>query len=253
MDEQNQQQTLPPQQPPIPLQNLNPVPQPPQQRTWIKWVLVLVLVATLSSGATYLVLKSQSPKQPSPQIVQPTPTPTISQPSPTPDLYTEGTRSATTNWKIYTNEVLAFSLKIPPEWRSFEANDRVDFAKKEQPFPLKNDYWVQISVIPNMNQLSTEQVVDNYLNEKATYKDGQWVSINDMPEIAGRITKDYLTVSDTNAISLYPVPSATDTKHVYITTKENLYSIVLQAGSLPDLNQEAMSVFTLILSTFRFD
>lgn len=112
MDEQNQQQALPPQQPPIPPQNINPMP-PPQQSlygkiNWLKWVLIIVFVALLASITTYFVLTFQSQKPPPPQIVQ-----TI--PSPTPDLYTEGTRSATANWKTYTNIKYGYLIKYPSD------------------------------------------------------------------------------------------------------------------------------------------
>lgn len=196
----------------------------------IEIVVLIILALAIAGGAWYLGRASNKPRV--------TETQQPAQITPSPDLNREPNGSAATaNWKTYIGEQMAFSLKVPPEWSSFESSGRVDFAKENQPYPLKNNYWVWISVDPNVNRLSTEQVVDNYLNN--------------IP-VAGSISKNYLTVSGANAISLYPVPSATDTKHVYVATKENIYSIVLQAGSLPDLNQEAMDTFNMILSTLRF-
>ena len=122
MEEQYPQQPLPPQQPAI----------PPQQsfygkRNWLKWGLVLVLVVAFSSGTTYLVLNSQSPKQPPPQITQTTPTPTPS--------------DETANWKTYKSDKLSIEFKYPPQFSYTESiagiQNTLYFKDKDREFTLE--------------------------------------------------------------------------------------------------------------------
>ena len=138
MDEQNQQ-ILPP-QPKVPPQNINPVPattnpNPPQQsyygkRGWLKWVLIYLTIAVLIYGGIYYYLATQQKKS-SPYSTN-SPTPTISQPSPTPDLYTEGTRSATANWKTYTNTKVGYTISYPEYFEIDTQNEEaVSIYRKE--------------------------------------------------------------------------------------------------------------------------
>lgn len=157
MNEQNQQQTLPPQQPPIPPQNVNPVP-PPQHKNWIKWVLIIVFVVLLASITTYFVLTFQSQKPPPPQIVQTTPSPT-----PTPD--------PTANWKTYTNTKYGFTFKHPslddtccdvsPPSQNLELI--ASFGDKSTVLPQSDKPFNGFSVYvePNPNKISFKMYLNN--------------------------------------------------------------------------------------------
>jgi|SRR3989344_1463774 len=112
MDEVVQPPTVP-QAPPAPQ-------EPPQEasygkKNWIKWLLIIIIVAILSSAATFLIATSQVGKQPPP-------TPTVMQPTPTPD--------PTANWKTYTNQTYGFTIKYPPTF-SIE-----DVSSKSPPFSI---------------------------------------------------------------------------------------------------------------------
>lgn len=102
MDNFNQQPYPPAPQPTTPIINPPPEQPPSPNRSWLKWVVLVVLVTLLSSGGTYFVL-NQTKKQPppTPAIVQ-TPSPT-----PTPD--------PTANWKTYTDINEGFLFKYPEE------------------------------------------------------------------------------------------------------------------------------------------
>lgn len=92
-----------------------PLP-PPSQETpadkttrWKVWAIItVVLITVLTSSLYFYVLKlpfsSPTAHAPTPTSIEKT------------DLYTETNRSATANWKLYTNEKLSFSLKYPEEW-----------------------------------------------------------------------------------------------------------------------------------------
>ena len=97
--------------------------QPPSTPTnhpkpWLKWVLIIVAVALLSSGAMYFVLtQTQQPQPeqtiPARQVTQPTPTPLPAEVS-----TKEG--DPTANWKTYTESLLQFQIKYPGNWEYAE-------------------------------------------------------------------------------------------------------------------------------------
>ncbi|MDP3726801.1 MAG: hypothetical protein Q8Q96_00620 [bacterium] len=244
MEEQNQQQTLPPQQPPILPQNVNPIP-PPQQysygkRSWLKWGLIIVFVVIISSGATYLILNSQPPKRPPPQIVQPTPTPTISQPSPTPDLYTEGTRSTTANWKIYTNKQYSFQFKYPPDYRiEREDSDKVIFSSLFQPGDqiIPASLTVSWGATTDVNSLKKCEGFDRGNNLPYSCKESlevKAITVNSIRIIRFDI---YSGVGDNQAKYEYIAQTQSSPK---IEFRQYVYG----GGILKNFNQ--------ILSTFRF-
>ncbi len=91
------------------IQQANPIPPLPEQPKtfgWIKWVIVIVLVAIFSSGTTYLVFQTQSKKQ----IAKPQLTQTLPSTTPAPNL--------TTNWKTFNPKGLneGYSIQYPPTW-----------------------------------------------------------------------------------------------------------------------------------------
>ncbi|MDZ7587137.1 MAG: hypothetical protein U0946_05235 [Patescibacteria group bacterium] len=213
------------------------------------WPLILIIIFLLTSTGVlayqYFQLKSQVSN------LALTATPAAPLPSSSPD-----SPDPTTDWKTYTNENLKFSLNFPSSFNIYETQEgpqlgeRVDFSPT-QSF-LENNYWFWISVSPNSNQLTAEAAASNYLDAKSTYKDGKYVSINDQPEIASRIIKKNLTINGVNAVSLYPIPSQTDAKIVYLSNQQWVFSIVLQVGTIPIISDEAMNIFDQILSSFKF-
>lgn len=78
---------------------VQPVPESPNTHPWLKWVLIILIVTLLSSGATYFIVQSQSTKKSPEQISQVPPTPI---PDPT------------ANWKTYTSQLGKYSIKYPP-------------------------------------------------------------------------------------------------------------------------------------------
>lgn len=90
------------------LQQATPIPPPmmtekPRNLGWIKWVLIIGVIAILSSAAIYFIIQSKYQKQtPQSQILKATPT-VILNPDPT------------ENWKMYTDPVKKFTFKYPPD------------------------------------------------------------------------------------------------------------------------------------------
>lgn len=84
-------------------QNLPPA-QPPQNNSKRLTILVIlfVVIAIVGIGAYALGAKTQPTSTPQPSSL------VVVQPTPTPDLYTESSRSATANWKTYTNNYFSF-------------------------------------------------------------------------------------------------------------------------------------------------
>lgn len=182
MEEQNQQQPLPPQQPPIPPQNINPVP-PPQQssygkRNWLKWVFVYLTIAVLIYGGIYYLARQQ--KKSSPYFAN-SPTPTISQPSPTPDLYTDGTRSATANWKTYSDPENLITFSYPKRYGSVAKKVEQEFSEPSPgvrpkgiqysftSFPGQKDYnfnYIETIKKEDFTSLQDKQCCESY---KQTY------------------------------------------------------------------------------------
>lgn len=96
-------------------------PQPQEGKTWIRWVLLLILAIIISSGATYFLVQLQLTKQAPNQVAQTTPSPTPSV-SPAPNGVEE-----TANWKTYTNTKYNFFVKFPNSWTLSEEGDMVLF------------------------------------------------------------------------------------------------------------------------------
>ena len=82
---------------------------PPRKLPKVLSLILPLLVIGAVFGGWYIRGVSQT-KTVNEQI---TVSPTLSPPTPTPDLYTEATRSATADWKTYTNSKYGFSLKYP--------------------------------------------------------------------------------------------------------------------------------------------
>ena len=84
---------------------------------------VFVILLAIIGGAYYLgrnsVFKELNPSNPVPPPAAP-----VIQASPTPNLYAEGTRSATANWKTYTNTVLGYEIKYPKDINIEKLNER---------------------------------------------------------------------------------------------------------------------------------
>ncbi|PIT89225.1 MAG: hypothetical protein COU27_01445 [Candidatus Levybacteria bacterium CG10_big_fil_rev_8_21_14_0_10_36_7] len=99
------------------------VPNEPKKPSAIPKILMLfvliIVVMILSSGGTYLTLKSKITPTPTP----PVPITEISSPTLSPDLYTEETRSATANWQTYTNRKYGYSIKYPNDWKIQEKDN----------------------------------------------------------------------------------------------------------------------------------
>ncbi len=89
------------------MEQTNPLAGPPANFPSSKKTILIVLSATsfiaLSSLATYLLAKSQTPSQ-------------ISVNSPTPLVRPTSTPDPTANWKTYSDKVMAISFKYPNAW-----------------------------------------------------------------------------------------------------------------------------------------
>lgn len=180
MDNFNQQPYPPAPQTPT---SIIPPPEqpPPSNRSWLKWVLVIIFVALLSSGGTYFILNQKSTEQltTTPTVVQ-TPSPT-----PNPDLNREPNGSAATaNWKTYTNSELGFSFKYLPILSEFkdEVVERIGHSSKSlalpkiagrqlyfsEPSKEQGIYsyvhaWMRINVYDIPRDLSDKEFVTKYL------------------------------------------------------------------------------------------
>lgn len=237
MDEQNQQ-TLPPQQPTIPPQSINPVPRP-QQRTWIKWVLIIVFLALLSSIATYFVLKSQSPKQP-PQVVQTTPTP-----------------DPTANWKTYANSKFSFLIKHPPDFEVSDEGGILIQKIRNEPSGIETSF-AYISIIPD-GFVSRGGEIYNYITEETNkllaLGIGETVIVD-----PGLTNQSYTRLPDITVGGLpaklfenyqpWEFPQGTKERRLYIHNGIQTYMI---GGYLKDKGEVSPEFFNQILSTFRFD
>ena len=81
---------------------VSPPTKQPRSLGWLKWVLVGLFVAILSSGATYFVMNQSQQNQPLPT------------PSPTEAQATE--HDTTANWKTYIDSAGKFYIKYPDTW-----------------------------------------------------------------------------------------------------------------------------------------
>ena len=92
--------------------SLTPPSTAESQKPWLKWLVIILVVALLSSVATYAVLTSQQTQE------KPTPTPLPAEVS-----TKEGDETA--NWKTYTYPL--YSLRLPQEWESGGQQNPIQF------------------------------------------------------------------------------------------------------------------------------
>lgn len=215
---------------PIPqMQPTNPPPQtsiPPveENRNWLKWILIVLIVALTSSATTYFVMNQSQKPTPLPAEVSTTEG----------DLYREPNGSAATaNWKTYTDNKF-YSLKLPPT--------------------LYQDTSEGIS-----NNLETETLFRDKEWREDIYisiKKGAFDEFTQDPRQRGLPNNPTSTEIDGVKALRYEGYSgeAGRLKTVIVVAQKNDYAylIMFHTPGLP-ANNEDLSVFNQILSTFRFD
>lgn len=231
MDNQYPQQTLPPQQPATPPQNINPVPQPQQsyygKRNWIKWGLIYLFIAVLIYGGIYYLAAQQ--KKSSPYSTN-YPSPTISQPSPTPD--------ETANWKTYENTKYGYQLKYPPTWQlqdnSDSDNNYISF------YPPQVNLALNDPGVPSIDLQVTSRPLSSYPTENLTQ--------GGIPMIT-----DWKTVS-VNGINgiYYQVHQCAPQCYATTALPINQQKTIGLSISTVAQDQGYTNIYNQILSTFKF-
>lgn len=180
-------------------------------------------------------------------------------PSPTPDLYTEGTRSATANWKTYTNQQFGFTLKYPPEdtitsQQLYAMLPLPPFAASSSgisigpPFqePYSKWYSFDIVVRDNPQNVPETTLINNYITEVKKTCSPPGCSI---PELIQSTLKEYKN-GDINGY-IFHIGAETDSLMVLQVKNNKAYIFRLSgdSGQLPDQGQ---TILEQILSTFKF-
>lgn len=221
MDSLNQQQVPPQPQPPTPIINPPPEQSPTPNNSWLKWVVLTILVAFLSSAGTYLILNSK---------VEPTPSVTKTFPSPTPDQ--------TTNWKTYTNTAGQYSIKYSPNYSTYEnKTPSVDgvWVNSENTFGMDSGIF---HLIISFRTVGTNKTLSQLIDEFSACI--YIVGNNGKPYIID--SKEGYFYEDTGC---GPIGS-TDW---YVYNKDKLYSITFLST---DSYRNSQDQVTQILSTFKF-
>lgn len=246
-----------------------PIEQKPS-RSWIKWVLFIIVAVLLSSTATYFVLQSQSQKQPS----LPAEVSTKAGPTPSPDLYREPTGStATANWKTYTESNNMFSFKYPADLNggkvtistNFSPNtlfgDTLSIIRKDKNFSPQNalirvqidhpysltypdgqadPFTLTITVWVNKENITNDQLKTEFLSYKPPPGPYQtsFVDIQDYQN--GEIKGVYFIVMNDQ-----------DHQEIYMATKDKLYNFFFSSEST-STSGNTRKLINQILSTFQF-
>lgn len=238
--------------PSVPVASSPPdVPLPPQSNNKFLFLLggLLILFAA-GIGSYYLVKSNSKPPQkactmeaklcpdgssvgrtgpnceftPCPQI-------TIIQPSPTPDLYTESSRSATANWKIYTGK--HYSINYPSSWYLSESDSwrsgDLDPIIKLSP-PIKDTQFITIIIANN----STNLTLNEFIQKERGLDPNTFEQIM-IGNQKGLINPNYV--------------SAFDSEIVIAAYKDKVLEITLTKS--PGEKIEKI-IFDQILSTFKF-
>lgn len=241
MDNFNQQPHPPTPPASIPTPTV-PAEQPPPH--WIKWVLIILLVALLSSSVTYFALTQREEKsQPSP-IVQTPPSPT-----PTPD--------PTANWKTYANSKFSFLIKHPPDFEVSDEGGILIQKIRNEPSGIETSF-AYISIIPD-GFVSRGGEIYNYITEETNkllaLGIGETVIVD-----PGLTNQSYTRLPDITVGGLpaklfenyqpWEFPQGTKERRLYIHNGIQTYMI---GGYLKDKGEVSPEFFNQILSTFRFD
>lgn len=213
----------PPRQPASPQLILTVGPE--QKSTLVKSAIAIVGLAVLI-GIVFLATKIIQP--PPPKVIQ---IPVRVSPTPIPDLYTESSRSATANWKTYTNREYRFSFKYPSDFEpSFGSNIVVSVHT-----PTKEDFD------PRLVFTCQEIFVFGIeFSEMSLYKDKQFYKVNVGDKEALRYDSEYGSGKDSCTTSSILIPDITDPRnrvlHIYLNRD----------------SQQYQETFDQILSTFQF-
>ncbi len=214
--------------------NATPEPSHAKKHVFPLWIFpVIAFLIVLFAGAWYFLGAQQS----SSESVQPEVS-IESSPSPTPD--------PTANWQTYNSGDLGFSIKIPHDWtiREPTVSDPTLYLRApaipDESDPHLFQYFVAVSEYKNSDLQSFEEVVtaslDKDLKDSFTYTE----------ETLGEHTV-YKTES---------LPSRSGSITAFITHDETSY---ISLGFTPydrtdpfEEQQEYLSIFNQILSTFKF-
>lgn len=207
-----------------------PRPNSPEQNTpsadktnWLRWIVLIVFVAFLSSAGTYLILQSQKPP-PSPAEVS-----TKAGPTPTPD--------PTANWNVYTNNKYKYSVRYP------------DF------ITLKSDYYeTGIVFYYKKDELESRPIFEfpaYYTNGLSFYFRSDPATEAPKHELPRRPVQE---VKINNSKGVKIVDSDLD---YYLSSKTGDYSIriIYQASKNYQTEEEIkerLKIYNQILQTFKF-
>ncbi|MBI2612020.1 hypothetical protein HYW54_04735 [Candidatus Gottesmanbacteria bacterium] len=229
---------------------MDPQPTPTPKRTsprilWIPFLLSLIIFISILIVIGIVIGKTFFSSQ-----SNPTPTPTqIPILTPTPDLYTESDRSATANWKTYTNETYGFQFKYPDTLYIEPQQDTDNSVVLLDVVLLHNNYKERTNYLDQPNI----QIDITKGNLKETIKNARQIE----QESGNVILADLkpITIANYQGYRADVNNSNGTTTTVQIQKDDYIYGLMFVNVS-KTVNQEdvsfMMQTFDQILSTFKF-
>ena len=210
--------------------NLAPPPPPVQtepvhKASFVKWLVIVVAIAALSSIATLIVAGSQLIKQ-----SQPTPTPT-----PLPAEASAKAGDETANWETYTDMENKYSVKFPDAWGRGECPAGTLMSSIGPEFKDNATRLCATDVTPTVSF----SIRDSF---ETTRSGGGYITSSKGTLKAGIIQADYVVVTKNE-----PSPGPEEYMEVGILDSRNNKYIVV---TLYDMKYRA--TLEKILSTFTF-
>lgn len=220
-----------------PVENVQPIASaPPKSTNFLLIGLIVIFVAALTSGGTFLFM---SQKQKVAEVIP------LSQVQTKPTAIP--TTDPTANWKTYINNNLGFSFKYPSDWILTEPTktDVVEVSKEKQS-KVVNGPKINVNYYSNPKNLTLQELDQensSYNNMQGKTNPGLY-STKNTPFIIGGINGFYQQnnlVCEPEVCPRYIVP-----------TKDNVLLIYLHFFGNQQDQIGQKKVFDQILSTFKF-